>query len=269
MIIGHGAFREFLANNRNTTWTGYGASYALAATISTTLRRTGLDIKLRRPREIVHGYNTVLVSQSGNAELTNFGFLLAGTSAIRNETTPSLLVNDSDLAQEWFPITFQARALTAVGEILQLAYPNIQIEESCEDSICLILDDCADVLQLLVTSACHKCPDLRLLAVPIDDFAHGAHASTLHSGEVYIVTNKLTRKHNLIAEWLHARGRPVRIFEPAIESPASWPLFLHATVLNVIAAHAGARGLDLSRRPITPDNDGLRAILASNDGEPK
>lgn len=269
MIIGHGVIREFLANNWNPTWTGYGASYGLAATISRTLRRMDLDIKLRRPRELVHRYNTIVVSQSGDVELTNFDFLMAGTSAIRNETTPSLLVNDSDLAQEWFPITFQARALTAVSEILQLAYPKIQIEESCEDPICLILDDCADVLQLLVTPACHKYPDLRLLAVPIDDFAHAAHVSALHSGEVHIVTNKLTRKHDLIAEWLHERGRPVRIFEPPMESPASWPLFLHATVLHVIAAHAGARGVDLSRRPISAGSDRLRAILASNDGELK
>ena len=266
MIIGPSAFREFLANNRKTIWTGYGASYALAATISTTLQRMGLDIELRRPREIVHGYNAVLVSQSGTAELTNFGFVLAGSSAIQNATTPSLLVNDSDFAQEWFPITFQARAVTTVSEILQLTYPNIQIGEPSQESICLILDDCADLLQLLISSASHKCPDLRLLTVPIDDFAHGAHVGTLHDGEAYIVTTKLTRQHILIAEWLRERDRPVQIFEPHVEFPASWPLLLHTMVLKVIAAHAKARGIDLSRRRIAAVDDGLRAALAFSDG---
>lgn len=260
-------FRNFLASNRTTVWTGYGASYALAATISMTLHRMGFDAKVCRPSELPPGNNTVLVSQSCNAAGNAFGFSIAGTSAVEKVKWPCLLVNDSDIGQEWFPIKFQARVLTEVSRMLQLPYTPVRVPGNPAKPLYLILDDCADLLQLLVISACHKCSDLRLAAVPIDDFAHGAHVSTLRSGAVCVLASRLTHRHNSIASWLREHHRPVHIVELNSESPASWPLLLHATVLNVVAAHAGARGVNLSQRRISPADDTLRDILSGDDRE--
>ena len=258
------ALGKFLAHNGETIWTGYGASYAMAATIAATVQRIARKSRVLRPNEIVERQHTAVVSQSCITSGDLPGFVVTGRNAAHKAGERSLLVDDTDIGQEWFPATFQNRALTAVGEALGIKHTNCYSCGVSAEPVCLVFDDCIDQIQWLFSAAQNKLHSLRMSAVSVDDFAHGAHALALREGEVVLVRTspKAGEKIDLIAKWLRQRCRPVEILDINAASE-ELPLTLHAVALDAIVSHAKARGINIVQSCIKPEDDELRHSLAA------
>jgi len=163
---------------------------------------------------------------------------------------------------EWFPATFQKRALVKISESLGIEHADISVRGVSSGPIWLVFDDYADQIQLLVSAAKYKLRSLRFFAVSIDDFAHGPHARTLGEGGVHTIKTKPAREPSLIVKWLQDHQQPAKIMDINL-TPEAVPLALYAVALNAIIAHAKACGIDLAQSRITPADDELRKIMSS------
>ena len=253
----HNALRAFLAKHSETIWTGYGASYAMAATIALAAQRLGYNARAKHPSEIIGGQNVAVVSRSYDFPGRVFGFVIAGCAAESRIKSGALLVKDDDIGGEWFPAVFQKRALTAIGKALDIQHTEVHAGDMSQKSTWFVCDDCADQIQLLAATAHHKLPALQFFAVSVDDFAHGPHARILREGGVCLVKTKPSGKIDSIAEWLRERHCPVNVIDMPFPSTVL-PLAIHSAALSAITVHAKMRGVDLSQIRVNPADDELR-----------
>jgi hypothetical protein len=259
------ALRSFLDEDGEGVWTGFGASYALAAAVVGTLQRLGFGALLRRPRAAGSGKSVALVSRACRVGGETFGLVIGGTEACNRVSGPCLAILDGDIGNEWFPSKFHARALGAVAAQFGVSsLPLLPLQDlDCISArpLLVVTDDCADEAQLLTTSAWQKFRDLRIHAVPLEDFPHGPHSHVVSGAAVVLIRTSDSVAVDSVVAWLTERNVPMSVADLRVPE---WlrPLAIQAWALKIIEAHAVARGIDLASPQLSLADDGLRDTIA-------
>ena len=231
-----------------TTWTGRGASHAVASAMAASCFQLGADARVAPADEALVG-DVVLVSQSGTS---------AGVTA------KHVLAASGPFAETWFPCSWvresAGRFAAAMG--LGMATRPLPVESSPRDVLLLVPRD-AEPLRLLLRAARHKLGQPIAEATSFDEFGHGLHAQVALAParwRIGVVLGPGELEDPAVAVWLAARGCVIEPLAAEVEpgSAAALPLARLMRCLDVIESVARGRGLNLDVRPIPREHDGLR-----------
>ena len=231
-----------------TTWTGRGASHAVASAMAATCRHLGADARIVPADEEFVG-DVVLVSQSGTSSGVTAKHVLAASGPFTETWFPCSWVRDS-----------AARFAAAMG--LGMTTRPLPIELSPREVLLLVPRD-AEPLRMLLRAARHKLGQPIAEATSFDEFGHGLHAHVALAPErwrIGVVLGPGEFVDPAVAVWLAARGCAIETLAADVEpgSAAALPLARLMRCLDVIESVARGRGLNLDVRPIPRDQDGLR-----------